>query len=1327
MFGKGKKTNRILLISLLTLVSIGILFFLLRGPYLSNSIKRIIIPVLENATQERIIIDKAVINLFPFYLQAKGLKVFDKDGNRLLWVTKTRAYIDLLGLFSRDITIRRLTIKEPNLTINEEDLKRIIYNVKKYLSKGGDGQFSISLKNMKMTEGKFTFRATEELTSFLGSGLFIEMSVKSPITVDLSLKEGILQLQGLPKLKYGLDGKIKIKNHRVEISSIKIRSSDSTLEGEGEVLFSPKGRVERGGFSGKAKVFIDTISKFFGLAEEKDGVLSFSGLVDLVSGNGLEKSKITIDLETNGQFYLETLMKILKVDENIKGRIVINGKIHGTYPELIGEGTVKLKDAILGTLLLNEVSGRIRYKNRKFTLDNFIAYVYEGEIRGDASILIPHGDYSVTASVLDVSSPQFFKFIKWKAPFPEGKVNGNFHLTKIHGQDIKVTARVNYLNTSISDKGPLNRLKNINGDIYLKSGKLRIKNSILSTSISNLFLDGVIDLKKKTLTLDVLLESKDATDLTAPSFNALKAPLRFKGKAQGHFNKPEISGSIEVDSGTINGFLFTDARADLTYNIKSLSIDFLRINQGKSTYDISGSIIFRKAKKLFSFEDPFYNLEVTVRNGKTKPLLSALYKEMPVSGFIDGKVSFKGDLTEFTGKGNLIVKDSVIYGQQFDKIIIKAMLHPKNIEFQSVTAHKGKSKLTAKGTLFFDKRFKVSVFSKGIRLSDIAIFHEHPVDALFSLNLNSSGTLKRPDLKFSMNILESTFNSRQIGKGKISGRLKNKKLRARGSFFNDLISVNAKANFSRPTLWTVDVNFKKGRYDFLLAGLLREAPRDVSASIEGVLKLKARGGKISIQSKLTSVNFGLYGYNFRNNEDIILELSEKELRIKSFSLTGENADIFAAGVVKIGKNFNVTMKGGLNITPLKVVSNKITSLNGRSDFVIKISGLWKTPEIVGEINIKDATMKLIGFPHKIGPLNGSIFFDGDKLTIDSLKTNLAGGTVVISGAGYFKKLALERLFVSSVLTGVKLTPVEGIGATFDGRLFYETSSKGSSLTGDINIKKAKYEKKVEWKSWLLRFKEIKRAPIEQPTFLGKTVLNIRFVGSENIFIDNNIAKTPVKLDLTLMGTITQYGLIGRVEAEEGSIYFRGNEFKLLDGSNVDFVEPNDITPVFHIRAETFARNHYIKLSLDGTMDEFTLSLFSDPPLPEMDILTLLTFGQVDKGTGGFESGIAASEATAILTGELQEEVEEKFRHITGFERFEVEPHTTATGAVSPKVTVGKRFLGDKLFVIYSTSIGTTEEHIIRMEYSLSKSISIVGSRNELGSTGGDIKYRFEFK
>jgi translocation and assembly module TamB len=216
--------------------------------------------------------------------------------------------------------------------------------------------------------------------------------------------------------------------------------------------------------------------------------------------------------------------------------------------------------------------------------------------------------------------------------------------------------------------------------------------------------------------------------------------------------------------------------------------------------------------------------------------------------------------------------------------------------------------------------------------------------------------------------------------------------------------------------------------------------------------------------------------------------------------------------------------------------------------------------------------------------------------------------------------------------------------------------------------------------------------------------------------------------VNVVGTVDHYGLVGRVESKKGKVFFRGNEFTVIEGSSVDFLDPDRVYPLFHIMAETYKLDYHVKLSIEGALDDLNVTFFSDPPLPESDIISLLAFGHTGKNsTKGFGSGIAAGEATAMLTGGVQEDIEKELKGITGFERIKFEPHTTSTGAFTSKVTVGKSLFEDRVSVTYSTAIGTTEEQIVRVEYRLSDELSVVGSRDEFGSTGADLKYKLQFK
>jgi len=1041
----------------------------------------------------------------------------------------------------------------------------------------------------------------------------------------------------------------------------------------------------------------------------------------------LKHPQVTVDVKTEGRIHLETLMDILEVKENISGKLSVKGRITGTFPEFSGSGTAKLEDAVLDTFHLDDAVGEFTYGNKKFSLNNFRAHTYEGEMKGTASLLLPYGDYKVDADVSHISSTKFLRFIEWEPPFPHGEVSGHFQLQQNHGQDIEVRANVAYLNTSGHEGDVFNRLNTIRGNLHLKEGLLTFYNSVLSTSVSDLALDGSIDLNKNMIDLNVQLDTRDVSDLTSPYYTKLLTKGRFKGKAKGPIEDPEISGNLNTGSGNVHGLMFTSASADLIYKITSLSVSRLNINSGKSSYDASGTIEFRNAKGLFYFNEPFYRAKAAVKDGDLKPFVKVFYKDIPVSGSVSGILLFEGDSNNFNANGDLVVKDSMIFGQQLEKVIVKTTIRPKDMEFHSVTAQKGDSTLDAKGSLFFDKRFNFSVYSSKMNLSDINMLQRFPIGGSARLDVKGTGTLEKPVINFTVDIPDSIYKGVHSGKGKIEGTLKNKDLSAQGNFMNGAITADAKAVLSNKILWDADFDFHKGSYDFLLSGFMEKMPEDLSLSLEGKIKIHGEGENVSLLSRFGYLNCSLYGYNLRNSNDIVLELVGKELKIRAFSLTGENAKLSAEGVLKFNEQFNVKIKGNLNLAPLKTLSDKLASLKGRGDFIVDVTGPWNIPDVSGEVNVNEALVLLTEYPYKVGPINGTIYLKKDRFTFDSVKTIFGGGSVILSGVGYLKGFSIKRIFLSSTVTGIIIKPMERMTATVDGRLYYETSDKGAVISGNIDIKKAKYEKNVEWNKWIVSLREINKETSRYPAFLKDTQFNVYLSGSDNIIIDNNIAKTPVKIALTLTGNVTRFGLIGRLEANEGSIFFRRNEFKILEGSNVDFINSNKITPVYHILAETYTGDYYIKLNLDGTMDKFTLSLYSDPPLSEMEILTLLTIGQTGKESKGFESGIAASEAAEILTGGFQDVVQENIKSIIGFERFMIEPHTTSTGAVAPKVIIGKRLLEDKLFVTYSTSVGTTEESFIRLEYILDKNISLVGSKDEIGSIGGDLKFRFEFK
>jgi autotransporter translocation and assembly factor TamB len=352
--------------------------------------------------------------------------------------------------------------------------------------------------------------------------------------------------------------------------------------------------------------------------------------------------------------------------------------------------------------------------------------------------------------------------------------------------------------------------------------------------------------------------------------------------------------------------------------------------------------------------------------------------------------------------------------------------------------------------------------------------------------------------------------------------------------------------------------------------------------------------------------------------------------------------------------------------------------------------------------------------------------DNDRVVLESLTGKLGGGDVSISGIVYLKKFSFKRFYLEAALKNITVSPSNNFTVNFGGTMLYKGTPASQIISGDIRINRARYRERVEWKSWLLQTQKAVKYKADI-SGLEKAELNIRIVGKDNIFIDNNVARATVSADAILRGSVYRPILFGRFETSDGTAYFRNNEFRILHAS-VGFFDPNRINPVVEIASETTVRGYKIKMNLDGQFDHFNVSLSSEPLLKESDILSLLTVGQTEGDLKGLGGGIGAGEATSFVTGKLQDVVEERLRTITGLDRFQIDPRVSkTTGTVEPSVTVSKRLLGDKVFVTYTSSVGSADEQIVRIEYFLSKKISLVGLRDERGIVGGDVRFRFEFK
>ncbi len=1304
---KLRKHALLIAFLLVTIVIGGVL----RGPHISNALKKVILPELELATGKRVIAQKIYINIFPLFAETKDLKVFDEEGKRILFAKRVKAYIDITGIFSRSLTIRRLVIKEPIIEASQEQAEAIEKNVQDYLARTRKDSLKVKVTALELQQTKADLNSERLKTSLAIDGLSGEVILSESQRVRVDAKSVSVRREGLPELSAALSAQLLVKGDAITIQKIAVTTHGSKITAEGTAS-QGAATIKTG-----ASVLVSSIKELFGLEKSGEGTIKVNGTVQYA------KENTTLDLSLAGNFYLETLMELLKVHEKLEGLVEFKGEVKGPLRNIAAKGNAVMTKGNLYHVEIDRVACKILYEKGMMRFYDGDGILYRGHAKASASIALPVvNHFNLDIDFANADSKPLFKLIGWDPGIPLGKVKGTLHHT---GHSFSPKGAFDYVSVE-SGKDILGRVKSMTGKYDLENHILSLSDLRVKTEKSEAVANGDVDIKNHTLNLPVVMKTTDLHEVTSPYFEPLKGEGDFIGKVTGFFDDPVISGRAAISKASLSGYPAEGITADLVYRKHLLQVKDLVAGDRSANASVSGTIAFKDAKALFDIARPTWGLRAVLKNIESEKFVKIFFPRYSGNGRFSATARLEGfgklpEVKAEVSLDNAVVFDVPVQSGSFDFRYAASRL-----DFSRMTVRQGESVVRGDLTIYPDETFSYKASSDKLRLSDVI---QRPLqgEVIASLTSEGRGAFDNPTITIDARMNEGTLKGKQIGKGVITASLKDREFNAKAKLINDRITLLAKGRTDGIMPWEASADFQTGRYDFLITSVLKDIPDDLILNLNGSVSLHGTRNHVAGSASIRHVVLSMYDHSFTNEDEISLELKDRELTLGRIGLRSGSTILRAGGSVTFGRSYNVTLEGSSALSPFKSFSTRLGILKGDAAFVVGISGDWENPKVNGGISLTSAAIGLKDYPsYRITELKGYLYMDNDKIVLQDLGGKLGGGDVDLSGVLYLKKFAFSRFYVEAKMRNITSIISPEFSVNFGGSLMYKGTPVSQMVSGNIDINRARYKERVEWKSWLLQAKKADKVRADIASY-ERANLNIKITGRDNIAIDNNVARAVASSDMVLRGTLYRPVLFGRLETKDGTVYFRNNEFKILHAS-ADFADPNRLNPVIAIAAETTVKGYRIKMNLEGQLDHFNMSLVSDPPLKEMDVLSLLTVGQAAGGIKGFEAGIGASEATSFVTGKMQDVIEERVRSITGLDRFQIDPYVSrTTGTVEPRVTVSKRMLGDKIFVTYTSAVGSKEEQIVKLEYFMNKNVSLIGVRDERGITGGDIRFRFEFK
>jgi autotransporter translocation and assembly factor TamB len=484
----------------------------------------------------------------------------------------------------------------------------------------------------------------------------------------------------------------------------------------------------------------------------------------------------------------------------------------------------------------------------------------------------------------------------------------------------------------------------------------------------------------------------------------------------------------------------------------------------------------------------------------------------------------------------------------------------------------------------------------------------------------------------------------------------------------------------------------------------------------------------------------LYDYRARNDGPIEIALDQHVVRVDKMRLGGEGTLLELAGTINLrDERIAMTAAGEANLGLLQAFFRDISSAGG-AQLIAEIYGPMRTPQFAGSATILDGRIRHFSLPHSLEAINGRLSFDAGGIRVDDVTARLGGGEVRLGGRVGFKGYLPSDLSLTAVGEQMRVRYPEGFRSVIDADLGLRGDLSTPVLTGTVTVRDAVWSRRFEGD--LLAFGGGESGP---PAAASETAFplqfDIRIVAPGTLRIENNRARIVADAELTLRGTYDRPLLFGRADIQRGEVIFEGNRYLVTRGS-IDFTNPTRIEPFFDVEAETRVRvpgqTYRVVFHAVGTAEQFVPDISSDPPLPTVEILSLL-FGDVRdprdaelrtwQAPDAAEQELIKARAARLLASPITSEVGRVVERTLGVDTVVITPslgdpttqQQSARLAPTARLTLGKR-ISSRVYLTFSRSLtSSTRDQILLFEYDQTDRVSWIVSQNE------DQTYAFDFR
>jgi translocation and assembly module TamB len=1047
---------------------------------------------------------------------------------------------------------------------------------------------------------------------------------------------------------------------------------------------------------------------------------------------------------------------------------------------------MSLGGGILGSVTLGAAKAKLDVTNERIALNDLDASVMDGKLTGTAIIAFNErnrSDIKATFAGLDLSKLAALK--SGRMILLEGQTTGNIDVT-FAGTNYRTASGHVTADIKASAGSAERGLVPVNGKVELTAtnGLVNVDYAKLNTEKSEVSATGRVDLARDDSDLSFALNSTDASEIDrifrvtglAPdnviqqldSYEAaLAGNLTFNGTLKGNFENPVVEGRASLDSLLLKGRELGSLTTDIAYSPLGTEIKNGRLAErggpGVVTFSISMPAGGRDNT----------SVQATLTNVNAANLLAALPIKSIPEGLRDfnaptsGTINLTGLPDNSQGEINISSAAGTVGGQAFDSLSAKAVFSGTRVALENLEIRLGAGTLAAKGT--YDRgstAFDLDVDGKNVPLTLVrALLPDNPnvpvITGLADLTAKATGFQNRTasyNVNFSGTARDVFINENSFGVITFDGNTAGEKLTA-----------NLTANFNgRPQVITGSVNFADDRLPFQVETTLDRSPLEPflalvpqlkgveiggvgtgRVEVNGFFAAKDENGKsapvaVNGTAQFSQLELLVQDQPLNATEPVSVRFTQNELTFESAKFSGSGSNMAISGTVAFSEsgNNNLAVDGRVNLSLLNIIPQIAASdtfFSGYADVAVRVTGPKSAPRLSGTANLDNSAIAtFIGTDRiTVDRLKARVIFTSNQAQIENATGYLGGGKFTASGGASLNGLKLREFTLSLNGTNVTVPLPQDFITTGDARLEISGRSLGNGnlavrIAGNILAKRSLYTKDIDLANIVGGRRE---GSLSGPSNLIAPRFDLTIEGRDALIVRNNIADLTASVSLRLSGTADNPIISGRITANSGTVFFRKDRYEVQRGV-LDFPPNTTIEPVINLQAESTIAGYQIFVNLSGPLTDTELlnaSVRSSPALPQADVISLITTGQLANNEGGIptlaQTGI--NTAAEVITDTLiNDPIRKATDKLFGLNVFEIDPVLSGQRLnPSARLTVGRQ-INNNLRITYSTNLSQDQNQVLALEYRVSNRLSFIAQYEQRplsNVTGNRDNFSFEIR